>query len=78
MFKSAIMEVELDDVGKHDKTRDGGKQKHNIKGNLVELNKVRKQPQRCSGKKDVLISSCSESCQRIFSAKILEKYLWRS
>ena len=54
MFKSAIVEVELDDVGKHDKTRDGGKQKHNIKGNLVELNKVRKQPQKCSGKKTFL------------------------
>ena len=24
MFKSAIMEVELDDWGKHDKTTDGG------------------------------------------------------
>ena len=24
MFKSAIMEVELDDGGKHDKTTDGG------------------------------------------------------
>ena len=42
------------------------------------LNKVRKQPQRCSGKKGVLINSCSESCQGKFSVKILEKYLWRS
>ena len=51
MFKSAIMEVELDDGGKHDEKTDGGNCKHNIKSNLVELNKVRKQPQRCSGKK---------------------------
>ena len=29
MFKSAIMEVELDDGGKRDKTTDGGNQKHN-------------------------------------------------
>ena len=29
-------------------------------------------------KKDVLINSCSESCQGKFSVKILEKYLWRS
>ena len=36
--------------------------KNNIKGNLVELNKIWKQPQRCSGKKDVIINSCSESC----------------
>ena len=28
-----------------------GEIKNNIKSNLVELNKVRKQPQRCSGKK---------------------------
>ena len=55
-----------------------GEIKNNIKSNLVELNKVRKQPQRCSGKKDVLINSCSESCQGKFSVKILEKYLWRS
>ena len=52
-----------------------GEIKNTIKGNLVELNKVRKQPQRCSGKKDVLINSCSESCQGKFSVKILEKYL---
>ena len=44
------MEVELDDWGKHNKTTDVGI-KNNIKSNLVELNKVRKQPQRCSGKK---------------------------
>ena len=46
--------------------------KNNIKSNLVELNKVRKQPQRCSGKKDVLINSCSESCQGKFQSKSLE------
>ena len=68
------MEVELDDWGKHNKTTDVGI-KNNIKSNLVELNKVRKQPQRCSGKKDVLINSCSESCQGKFSGKILEQYL---
>ena len=78
MFKSGILEVGLDDGGKHDKTTDGGNWKHNVKGNLIELNKVRKQPQRCSGKKDVLINRCSESCQGKFSVKILEKYLWRS
>ena len=55
-----------------------GEIKNNKKSNLVELNKVRKQPQRCPGKKDVLINSCSESCQGKFSVKILEKYLWRS
>ena len=49
--------------------------KNNIKENLVELNKVRKQPQICSGKEDILINSCSESCQGKFSVKILEKYL---
>ena len=49
MFKSAIMEVELDDRGKHNKATDGGNQDHNIKSNLVELNKVCQQ--RCSGKK---------------------------
>ena len=73
MFKSAIMKVELDDRGKHDKQT--GEIKNNIKSNLIELNKVRKQPQRCSGKKNVLINSCSESCQGIFSVKIIEKYL---
>ena len=52
-----------------------GEIKNNIKSNLVELNKVRKQPQRCSGKRDVLINSCSESCLGKFSVKILEKYL---
>ena len=51
MFKSAIMEVELDDGGKHDKTAEGGNQKHNQKSNLVELNKVLNQTQICSGKK---------------------------
>ena len=60
MFKSAIMEVELDDGGKHDNAKDRRNQKHNIKSNLVELNKFRKQPQRCSGKIDVLINSFSE------------------
>ena len=52
-----------------------GEIKNNIKSNLTELNKVWKQPQRCSEKKDVLINSCSESCQGIFSVKIIEKYL---
>ena len=42
IFKSAIMEVELDDRGKYNKTTDGGNWKHNIKSNLVELNKVQK------------------------------------
>ena len=69
MFKSTIMEVELDGGVKHDKT------KHYVKSNLVELNKVRKQLQRCSGKKDILINSCSESFLGKFSVKILEKYL---
>ena len=55
-----------------------GEIKNTIKSNLVELNKVRKQPQSCSGKKDVLINSFSESCLGKFSVKILEKYLWRS
>ena len=52
-----------------------GEIKSNAKSNLVELNKVGKHPQRCSGKKDVLINSCTESCQGKFSVKILEKYL---
>ena len=43
-----------------------------ITSSLVELNKVRKQPQRCSGKKDVLINSCSEICQGEFSVKSLK------
>ena len=42
------MEFELDDGGKHDKTTDG-KLKTHVKSNLVELNKVCKQPQRCPG-----------------------------
>ena len=49
MYKTAITEVELDDWGKHEKTTDGENEKHNIKSNLVELSKVRKQPQRRSG-----------------------------
>ena len=40
MFKSAIMQVELDNGGKHDKTTDGGNEKHYIKNNIVELSKV--------------------------------------
>ena len=64
------MEVELNDGGKHDKIADEGNYKHNIKSNLVELSKVRKQPQRCSGKKDVLINSRSESCQGKFSKSL--------
>ena len=52
-----------------------GEIKNTIKSNLVELNKVRKQPQSCSGKKDVLINNFSESCLGKFSVKILEKYL---
>ena len=55
-----------------------GEIKNNKKSNLVELNKVWKQPQRCPGKKDVLIKNCSEGCQGKFSVKILGKYLWRS
>ena len=52
-----------------------GEFKNNKKSNLAELNKVRKQPQRCRGKNDILINNCSESWQRKFSIKILEKYL---
>ena len=75
ILKSAIMEAELDDRGKDDKTIDGGNQKHNIKCNLVELNKAQKEPQRCFRKKDVLINSCSESCLEKRSVKILERCL---
>ena len=46
-----------------------GKIKNNKKSNLVELNKVRKQPQRCPGKEDVLINNISENCQGKFSVK---------
>ena len=73
MFKLAIMELDLTRV--NTTKQQMGEIKNNIKSNLVELNKVQKQPQRCSGKKDVLINSCSESCQGKFSVKILEKYL---
>ena len=52
MFKSAIMEVELDDGGKHNKKT--WEIKNTIKSNLVELKKVQKKPQRCSGKKMLL------------------------
>ena len=45
------------------------------KSHLVELNKVQKQPQRCPGKRVVLINNCSESCLEKFSVKILGKYL---
>ena len=75
MFKSAIMEAELDEGGKHDKTTHGGEIKNNKQSNLVELSKVRKQLQRYPGKKDVLINNYSESCQGKCSVKILEKYL---
>ena len=83
MFKSAIMEVELDDGwggqgggvwGKMTKQQTG-ESKNNKKSNLVELNKVQKQPQGWPWKKDVLINNCSESCQGTFSVKILRKYL---
>ena len=49
-----------------------GEIKNNIKSNLVVLKK------EMSWKKNVLINSCSESCQGKFSVKILEKYIWRS
>ena len=52
-----------------------GEIKNNIKSNLVELKKIGNQTQRCSGKKDVLIKSCSESCHGKLSVKILEKCL---
>ena len=51
MFKSAIKEVELDDGGKRDKTTDRGNLKTQKKSNLVELNRVWKQPHKCPGKK---------------------------
>ena len=66
MFKSAIMGGELDDGGKHNKTTNRENSKHNIKSNLVELNKVQKQPQGDFGKKYVLINSSSGSCQGKF------------
>ena len=77
MFKLAIMEVELYERDKHNETTDRGNWKHK-KSHLVELNKVQKQPQRCPGKRVVLINNCSESCLEKFSVKILGKYLWRS
>ena len=43
------MEVELDDGGKYDRATDWENKKHNKKSNLVELNKIRKQPKRCHG-----------------------------
>ena len=49
-----------------------GEIKNNIKSNLVELNKVQKQPQRCPVKKDVLINSCSESVRVNFQSKSLK------
>ena len=52
-----------------------GEIKNNKKSNLVALTKVRKQPQICPGKKNVLINNCSESCQGKFSVKVLGKYL---
>ena len=54
------MEVELDDGGKHDKTTDG--KLKTKKSNLVDLNRVWKQPHKCPGKKDVPINNCFESC----------------
>ena len=43
--------------------------------NLIHLGYlIRKQPLRCSGKKDVL----RKSCQVKFVVRIIEKYLWRS
>ena len=60
MFKSTIMEVELYDGGKHNSHRQG-KLKAQKKSNPVELNRVRKQPHKCPGKKDVPINNCSES-----------------
>ena len=60
MFKSTIMEVEFDDRDKHDKNN-RREIKNTKKSNLVQLNRVRKQPHKCPGKKDVPIN-CSESC----------------
>ena len=50
----------------------------NKKSNLVELNTIWKQSQKCPGKKGVLIDSCSESCQGRFLVKVLGKCLWGS
>ena len=52
-----------------------GEIKNTKKSNLVDLNRVRKQPHKCPGKKDVPINNCFESCQGAFSVKILEKDL---
>ena len=39
-----------------------GEIKNTKKSNLVDLNRVRKQPHKCPGKKDVPINNCFESC----------------
>ena len=54
------MEVELDDRDKHNKNN-RQEIKNTKKSNLVQLNRVQKQPHKCPGKKDVPIN-CSESC----------------
>ena len=39
-----------------------GEIKNTKRSNLVDLNRVRKQPHKCPGKKDVPINNCFESC----------------
>ena len=39
-----------------------GEIKNTKRSNLIDLNRVRKQPHKCPGKKDVPINNCFESC----------------
>ena len=54
-----------------------GEIKNTIKSNLVELNKVRKQPQRRPGKDKCSYKQLFWKLPRKISVKILEKYIWR-
>ena len=49
-----------------------GKIKNNIESNLVELNKVWKQPQRCSGKKIFLETAVLKVARGSFQSKSLK------
>ena len=71
MFKSAILEVELDD-GVSTTKQQTGEIKNKIKGNLVELNKVRKQPHRFSGKKMFLQTAVLKVAKGNFQSESLK------
>ena len=67
-FKLAIMELVLM-IGVNTTKQQMGEIKNTIKSNLVEINKVRKQPQRCSGKKMFLKTAVLKVARGNFQSK---------